>query len=132
MFSLTGIYKTFKKTTVTIVLVTSTWLVLTAALKKDIGNLSDWISSLSTFLTLIVAYKAYKAAPNWLNQKLDEGALTQATQIISRDLYQYRKLIERPYDEISCFVLLKDLANEDEDFFHIPMISFKDIIHWKV
>lgn len=33
------------------------------------GSVSDWLSSLSTFGTLIVAYMAYKKAPEWINQK---------------------------------------------------------------
>lgn len=91
--------------------------------KIEWGSVSDWISSLSTFFTLVVAFKAYRAAPNWLNQKLDESALSQATEIISRDLYRYRKLIEKPYNEIANYVTLRDLADEDQDPYLIDFIQ---------
>lgn len=130
------VYDIFVKVAIAVLIVLFFWWLLVGAYSKDaIGTVSDWISSLSTFLTLIVAYKAYKAAPNWLNQKLDESALTQATQIISRDLYQYRKIIEAPYNEINNFVMLKDLADENEDVapylyeFMQKFRRFDDIIH---
>lgn len=38
------------------------------------GSISDFISSISTFGTLLVAFFAYKAAPQWVKQKqYDEG-----------------------------------------------------------
>lgn len=130
------VWKVAKEVAIAVLLVLFFWWLLVGAYSKEaIGNVSDWISSLSTFLTLIVAYKAYKAAPNWLNQKLDETALTQATQIISRDLYQYRKLIEAPYNEVYNFVMLKDLADENEDvepYLYEFMQNFKrldNVIH---
>ncbi|NNS06218.1 hypothetical protein [Erwinia sp. JH02] len=47
----------------------------------ELGNLSDWVSSLSTLGTLVVAYKAFKAAPNWLSQKFDEESLKSGLSI---------------------------------------------------
>lgn len=37
--------------------------------KMEIGSLTDWVSSLSTFGTLIVACMAYRKAPEWMAQK---------------------------------------------------------------
>lgn len=126
-------YKIFVKATTIIILLISLWYVLTKTFDKDsIGSLSDWISCLSTFFTLVVAFKAYKAAPNWINQKLDENALTQATEIFSRDLIRYRKIIDIPYNQISNFVILKDLTDADGDgeveaYFNEFVQSFKQL-----
>lgn len=38
----------------------------------EYGSLSDWVSSLCSFGTLIIAYKAYKAAPKWISKKENE------------------------------------------------------------
>lgn len=40
----------------------------------DFGSVSDWISSLSTLGTLVVALIALKKAPDWLGQKKHEDA----------------------------------------------------------
>ena len=40
----------------------------------DFGSVSDWISSFSTFGTLVVALIALKKAPDWLGQKKHEDA----------------------------------------------------------
>lgn len=34
------------------------------------GNVSDWVSALSALSTLVVAYAAYRKAPDWLNQSM--------------------------------------------------------------
>lgn len=52
------IYNLFVKSSLMVLLVFSLWLVITAALKKDVGNLSDWISA---FCNIVMAYAAYRA-----------------------------------------------------------------------
>lgn len=47
----------------------------------ELGNLSDWVSSLSTLGTFIVAWMAFKSAPNWLSQKFDEESLKIGLEI---------------------------------------------------
>jgi len=76
--------------------------------KIEYGSLSDWISSLSTFFTLVVAYMAYKAAPKWLQQKYDETAFSIASPLIEekiplaksslRSLKQYLDELTRSYN----------------------------------
>lgn len=56
----------------------------------ELGNLSDWVSSLSTLGTLVVAYKAFKAAPNWLSQKFDEESLKTGLSINSIIKNEYK------------------------------------------
>ncbi len=87
-------WKVFKEVAIGVLLVLSLWLVIGAATKKNLGNLSDWISSLSTFGTLIVAYMAFKAAPKWIHQKMDEQALNQAVTLISRDIPELKRLMQ--------------------------------------
>lgn len=50
------------------------------------GSVTDWFSAISTlagslasFGTLYIAYKAFKKAPEWINKKIDEDALSLCT-----------------------------------------------------
>lgn len=47
------------------------------------GSFTDWISSLSTFLTLIVAWKAYRAAPQWIKEKQKEEGFNHTKALMS-------------------------------------------------
>ncbi|WMT13512.1 hypothetical protein [Serratia fonticola] len=47
----------------------------------EIGSLTDWISSLSTFGTFTIAYMAYRKAPEWLSQKFDEEYVKASLKI---------------------------------------------------
>lgn len=47
------------------------------------GSVSDWFSSLSTFFTLVVAWKAYKAAPQWIKQKQSEEGFNHIKTLMS-------------------------------------------------
>ncbi|MCS4493663.1 hypothetical protein NXS97_05505 [Pantoea sp. B623] len=85
------------------------WVVLFFLFKNSIaptleyGSVSDWVSSISTALTLLVAWQAYKAAPDWLKQKHDEQTLELAA-----------KLIESENDKL--IKLKKDLFDTGGDF----------------
>ncbi|WP_157037505.1 hypothetical protein [Erwinia piriflorinigrans] len=50
------------------------------------GSVSDWISSLSSFGTLAVAYMAYKAAPDWINRKNIEDGSKIAQEFIKKQV----------------------------------------------
>lgn len=93
------VWKVIKEVAIAILLVLSLWLVISGALKKDIGNLSDWISSLSTLGTLIVAYLAFKAAPNWFHQKMDEHAFALAKELIT-DLHPQLFMSNRKFNTV--------------------------------
>lgn len=63
--------------------------------KMELGSLTDWISSLSTAGTLLVAYMAYRKAPQWLNQRMHEDALSMATSLLFDDYANLnRKVIQ--------------------------------------
>ncbi|MGG8280957.1 hypothetical protein [Klebsiella sp. 141240] len=94
-----GLWKAVKEVAIAIMLVLSLWLVISSAMKKDIGNLTDWISSLSSLGTLIVAYLAFKSAPNWFHQKMDEHAFTLAKELIT-DLHPKLFMSNRKFNTI--------------------------------
>ncbi|WP_205949830.1 hypothetical protein [Pantoea stewartii] len=80
------------------------WSILFFLFKNSIvptleyGSVSDWVSSLSTALTLLVAWKAYKAAPDWLKQKHDEQALELAAKLIESENDKLIKLKNDLFD----------------------------------
>ncbi|AIR61777.1 hypothetical protein LH23_14280 [Cedecea neteri] len=47
------------------------------------SNITDILSALSTFGTLVVAYMAYKAAPDWLQNKKKEEGLKHVTELMA-------------------------------------------------
>ncbi|HFL5870953.1 MULTISPECIES: hypothetical protein [Serratia] len=49
----------------------------------ELGSLTDWISSLSTAGTLLVAYMAYKKAPEWLKERNKQSGYDYALKIIN-------------------------------------------------
>lgn len=68
--------------------------------KMEISSLTDWVSSLSTFGTLIVACMAYKKAPEWMAQKhydivskVIEEAIYEDLRKLSSLSYQYKSHI---------------------------------------
>lgn len=51
--------------------------------KMELGSLSDWISSLSTAGTLLIAYMAYRKAPDWINTKRNETGFNHVISIMA-------------------------------------------------
>ncbi|MDS0826516.1 hypothetical protein [Serratia marcescens] len=49
----------------------------------ELGSLTDWISSLSTAGTLLVAYMAYKKAPDWISTKRNESGFEHVTSMMA-------------------------------------------------
>ncbi|HEP1044910.1 TPA: hypothetical protein ACGD5E_004057 [Serratia marcescens] len=47
----------------------------------EIGSISDWLSSLSTFGTLVIAGMAYRKAPDWFESKHNEVRFEYAMSI---------------------------------------------------
>lgn len=65
------------------------------------GSVSDIISAASSFLTLLIAIMAYRAAPKWVHQKADETSYTLANQMICDSYPEILKYIEKltiPFD----------------------------------
>lgn len=56
-------------------------------------NVSDWIGSLSTFCTLIVALIAFIKVPDWMNQKHYDFAHKIMNEIIHEDLLKLQMMI---------------------------------------
>ncbi|MFN2992220.1 hypothetical protein [Serratia plymuthica] len=76
-------------------------------------SLSDWVSSLSTAGTLVVAYMAYKKAPEWLNQKMHEDALSIAKKLIFDDYPSINKVVWKAGGRIHYFTTLYDFISDD-------------------
>ncbi len=126
------IYNAFLKISTFVLLVLSLWLVVNGALKEskghfEFGNLMDLFNTAGTLGTLFVAYKAFKAAPNWFNQKMDEAAFDIANDFITHDVPIFKKFInelvlpfeyypsDSDYFSSHEFNLLKKQLNEDEE-----------------
>lgn len=61
--------------------------------KLELLNVSDWIGSLSTFCTLIVALVAFIKVPDWMNQKHYDLAHKLMNEIIHEDLLKLQMMI---------------------------------------
>lgn len=66
----------------------------------EIGSLTDWVSSLSTAGTLVVACMAYRKAPEWMAQKhydvvskVIEEAVYEDLRKLSSLSFQYKSQI---------------------------------------
>ncbi|MEW5497920.1 hypothetical protein ABGT23_20110 [Enterobacter cloacae] len=61
----------------------------------DFGSVTDWISAMSSAATLIIAWKAYRSAPNWFKQKLDESAIVFAIDFIEKNATELESRIKK-------------------------------------
>ena len=113
------VYDIFVRTAIAVLLVLSLWLVIGAASKKDIGNLSDWVSSLSTFGTFIIAYVAFKKAPHWIKSKNNEIVHNKASEFFSEFMISYSKKIAtfyyliEPFSELPRILSVKTYYNSN-------------------
>lgn len=64
-------------------------IVLTA----DFGTFPDWIAACGSILTVVIAWLAYKSAPHWLRQKIDDDAFFDAYNL----LLNYSNLEDKIY-----------------------------------
>ncbi|MBZ7674748.1 hypothetical protein [Klebsiella grimontii] len=81
--------------------------------KIELGSISDWVSSLSTFGTLIVAYLAYKKAPEWINQKMHEDAFSVAKKVILEDYPLLKEKIDNAGHAVDLYVIYFDSIGDD-------------------
>ncbi|EMM6151762.1 MULTISPECIES: hypothetical protein [Enterobacter cloacae complex] len=73
------------------------------------GNVSDWLSSLSTFGTLLVAYGAFIKAPDWLLQKRYEVSSHIINETVFTNLPKLSKLCVQY--KIRHFIICKQLIS---------------------
>lgn len=112
-------WKVAKEVAIGILLVLSLWLVINGALKEskghfEFGNLMDFFNTLGTLGTLVIAYLAFKKAPDWFKNKNNEIAHTKATEFFSEFMIDYSKKIETLYPLIESFrELPKNLTLDD-------------------
>ncbi|HHD2919836.1 TPA: hypothetical protein ACNZ5U_004242, partial [Enterobacter kobei] len=79
MFS--KVWKAVKEVAIGVLLVLSLWLVIGGALKKDIGNLSDWISAACNGIVAYTAIAALTKAKDYFKNKLNEEDIALWLQI---------------------------------------------------
>lgn len=98
------------------------------------GSFTDWISALSTAGTLLVAYKAYKEAPQWIKEKQNAEGFNHVSKIM------------KDYDSLVLFLndFYFDLINDeniesnslkiDEQIGHIFSLNLrmKSCVRWKI
>jgi hypothetical protein len=117
------VWKVFKEVAIGILLVLSLWLVVNGALKEskghfEFGNLMDFFNTLGTLGTLVIAFLAFKKAPDWFKTKNNEIAHTKATEFFSEFMIDYSKKIEtlypliEPFRELPKNLTLHDYYNE--------------------
>ena len=91
------VWKVAKEVAIAVLLVVGLWLVIGGALKKDIGNLSDWISSAcNVAMACAAGYAAYQAK-NWFRSKSQQFAFDKSAEFFSRlddVVYEYDKLFQ--------------------------------------
>lgn len=98
----------------TLLVLLLTWVVFYNTDKKmEIGSLTDWISSLSTAGTLLVAYMAYRKAPQWLNQRMHEDALSMATNLIFDDYANINRKIVQSTAIIDHIKVMHEFVSDD-------------------
>ncbi|MCP6669574.1 hypothetical protein NL517_29730, partial [Klebsiella pneumoniae] len=74
----------------------------------EMENFPDWLSSISTFGTLVVAYSAYKKAPEWISQRMHEDAFSLAKKIILDDYPSLKEKIDNAGNQVSYNVIYFD------------------------
>ncbi|MFW4168011.1 hypothetical protein [Klebsiella pneumoniae] len=79
----------------------------------EMEKFPDWLSSISTFGTLVVAYSAYKKAPEWISQRMHEDAFSLAKKIILDDYPSLKEKIDNAGNQVSYNVIYFDLLDDD-------------------
>ncbi|MCW2478130.1 hypothetical protein [Candidatus Symbiopectobacterium sp. NZEC135] len=59
----------------------------------EVGTWADWVSALSTFGTLGIAFAAYRKAPEWIQQRKQQDGYELAKNLICEQLPLLRKSI---------------------------------------
>lgn len=85
----------------------------------EIGSISDWVSSLSTFGTLVIAGMAYRKAPDWFSQRSHTKGFDKAENILStidsfyRHRMQYANEIHLTLENLNSLDLKKFIINSE-------------------
>jgi hypothetical protein len=65
------------------------------------GTVSDWFSTISSIATTYIAYRAYKAAPNWFSQKSKEAGFNHVTSLVTDYDYLESEIQRLHFDIVS-------------------------------
>lgn len=91
------VWKIVKEVAIAVLLVVGLWLVIGGAYKKDIGNLSDWISAAcDVVMACAAAYAAYQAK-NWFRSKSQQFAFDKSADFFSKlddVVYEYDMIFQ--------------------------------------
>ncbi|MGR4049056.1 hypothetical protein [Kosakonia cowanii] len=85
-------------------------------------KLSDWVSSLATFGTFVVAVMAYRSAPNWFQQKKVEIGVEHVHSLL-KDYDQLRNITSELYYDI----ISSDLSGREDLLVRTHFIASKGV-----
>lgn len=100
------------------------------------GSVSDWFSTAGTLGTLLIAWMAYRKAPEWISQKKHDSAFDIAKKIIIEDLPELQELISTVSSQADNLIWQFEIISHDpKDFvtledctqalalLHLPKVS---------
>jgi len=76
-------------------------------------KLFEWISSLSSFGTLVVAYLAFKKAPEWINRKMHDDAFVIAKKLMLYDYAALKQKIDDAGSIVDYQIVQYELVSDD-------------------
>ncbi|VEB98815.1 Uncharacterised protein [Cedecea lapagei] len=93
------------------------------------SNITDILSALSTFGTLVVAYMAYKAAPDWFAQKSYVVATDTIDEIIYKDLKKLKTLSYKLTTNIKGLCHSSIMSIQGSSFTHTIDSNFNETLN---
>lgn len=83
--------------------------------KFEWGSVSDWVSCFSSLLTTLIAYRVYKEAPKWIENKHNETGFEIATSLITRYDKHVQNIQKIHFDVIRSTISEKDRLDLKND-----------------
>ncbi|WP_170956379.1 hypothetical protein [Kosakonia sacchari] len=81
------------------------------------GSVSDWVSSSSTFGTLVIAWFAYKKAPQWISQRRHDSAFDIAKKLILDDIVELKHIVNSAAMQADDLIWQFEILSSDPEYF---------------
>ncbi|KNC14295.1 hypothetical protein AC790_08830 [Pantoea sp. RIT-PI-b] len=118
------VWKVFKEVAIGILLVLTLWLVIGGAYKKDIGNLSDWISAACNILMAFAAMVAMYKALRWFDSHKQNEAINLGKSLLT----EYDSILSNIH-KINHDLINLSSYRENRDEFNSVKIKVKDLAY---